>query len=108
MFKYINGELPDAFDSMFSYRHEIHDYNTRGANQLHMEQFPTNIGLKGMRYYGAKLWNNIFLNFTDVNSIYSFKIHFVRFKDMLLDNNMLEEKMIPCIWWWDMYHGFKI
>ena len=91
MFKYVNDELPDAFDSMFSYRHEIRDYNTRGANQLHMEQFPTNIGLKGMRYYGAKLWNNIFSNFTDINSIYSFK---VRFKNMLLDNNMLEEKMI--------------
>ena len=70
-------------------RHEIHDYNTRGANQLHMEQYPTNIGLKGMRYYGAKLWNNIFLNFTDVNSIYSVK---VRFKNMLLDNNSLEDK----------------
>ena len=41
MFKYINGELPDAFDSMFSYRYVMHDYNTRGANQLHMEQFPT-------------------------------------------------------------------
>ena len=71
MFKYINGEPPDAFDSMFSYRHEIYYYNTRGANQLHMEQFPTNLGLKGMRYYGAKLWNDIFLNFTDINSIHS-------------------------------------
>ena len=89
MFKYINVELPDAFDSMFSYRHEIHDYNTRGANQLHMEQFPTNIGLKGMRYYGVKLWNNVFLNFTDVNSICSFK---ARFKNMLLDDNMFKEK----------------
>ena len=71
MFKYINIELPDAFDSMFSYRHKIHDYNTRGANQLHMEQFPTNIGLKAMRYYGAKLWNNISLNFTDVSYFHS-------------------------------------
>ena len=105
MFKYVNDELPDAFDCMFSYRHEIHDYNTRGANQLHMEQFPTNIGLKGMRYYGAKLWNNIFLNFTDINSIHSFK---ARFKNMLLDNNMLEVKMISCIWWWEMYHSIKI
>ena len=53
MFKYVNDELPGAFDSMFSYGHEIHDYNIRGANQLYMEQFPTNTGLKGMRYYGA-------------------------------------------------------
>ena len=104
MFKYVNGELPDAFGSMFSYRHEIHDYNTRGANQLHMEQFPTNICLKGMSYYGAKLWNNLFLNFTDINSIYSFK---VRFKNMLLDNNVLEEKLISCIWWWEMYHSIR-
>ena len=59
-----------------------------------MEQFSANIGLKGMHFYGGKLWNDIFLNFTDTNSIYSFK---VRFKNMLLDNNMLEEKMISCI-----------
>ena len=70
-----------------------------------MEQFPTNIGLKAMRYYGAKLWNNIFLNFTDINSIYSFK---VRFKNMLLDNNTLEEKMISGIWWWEIYRSIKI
>ena len=37
MFKYINKDLPDVFKSMFSYRHEIHAYNTRGANQLHLE-----------------------------------------------------------------------
>ena len=63
---------------------KIYDYNIRGANQLHMIWFPTNIGLTGMCYYGAKLWNNIFSDLTDVNSIYSFN---VRFKDMLLDNN---------------------
>ena len=32
MFKYVNDELPDAFDSMFSYRHEIHDYNREQIN----------------------------------------------------------------------------
>ena len=54
MFKYINKDLPDVFKSMFSYRYEIHAYNTRGANQLHLEQFPTNIGQKGLRYFCAK------------------------------------------------------
>ena len=42
MFKYMNNDLPDVFKRMFSYRHEIYAYNTRGANQLHLEQFPTN------------------------------------------------------------------
>ena len=52
----------------------------KSANQSHVDLFPTNIGLKGMRYYGAKLWNHIFSNFTDVNSIDSFKS---LFKDMI-------------------------
>ena len=84
MFKYINNDLPGVFKSMFSYQHEIHAYNTRGANQLHLEQFPTNIGQKGLRYIGAKLWNDIFLSFTDINCIDIFK---ARFKGRLLDSN---------------------
>ena len=95
MFKYINKDIPDVFKSMFSYRYEIHAYNTRGANQLHLEQFPTNIGLKGLRYFGAKLWNNIFLSFTDINCVDLFK---ALFKGMLLDSNFLEENMTSCIW----------
>ena len=67
--------------------------------------YKKNIGLKGMRYYGGKLWKNIYLNCTDINSIYSFR---VRFKNMLLDNNMLEEKLVYCIWWWEMYHSIKV
>ena len=90
MFKYINKDLPDIFKSMFSYRYEIHANNTRGANQLHLEQFPTNIGLKGLRYFGAKLWNNIFSSFTDINCVDLFK---ARFKGMLLDSNFSEEIM---------------
>ena len=96
MFKYINNDLPDVFKSMFSYRHEIHAYNTRGANQLNLEQLPTNKGLKRLRYFGAKLWNNIFLSFTDINCVDLFK---ARFKGMLLDSNFLvEENMTSCIW----------
>ena len=95
MFKYINKDLPDVFKIMFSYRYEIHAYNTRGANQLHLEQFPTNIGLKGLRYFGAKLWNNTFLSFTDISCIDLFK---ARFKGVLLDSNFLEENMTSCIW----------
>ena len=84
MFKYINNDLPDVFKNMFSYRHEIHAYNNRGANQLTLEQFPTNIDLKGLRYFCARLWNNIFLSFRDINCVDLFK---ARFKGMLLDSN---------------------
>ena len=77
MFEYINGELPDDFNNTSSYRHKIHVYTIKETNQLHTEQFPTDIE---RRYYGAKLWNNIFSNFTDVTFIYSLK---VQFKDKL-------------------------
>ena len=42
-----------------------------------------------MRYYGAKLWHNIFLNFIDVNCIHVFK---VPFKDTLLDMSLLKQR----------------
>ena len=56
-----------------------------------MEQLPMNIGVKRMHYYSAKLWNDII---TDVSSIYLIN---ALFKDMLLDKNLLEEKITYCI-----------
>ena len=97
MFKYVNTYLPIVLDSMFSYRHEIHVRNTRGANHLHLEQFLTNICLKGMRYYryySAKSLNDVFINSTNVNSSHVFN---VRFKVMLLANNLLEENITSSI-----------
>ena len=73
MIKYINIDLPGAFNSMFPCQQRIDVYNTRGANQLHLEQFPTNI------YY--TYINNIFLSFIDVNCIYIYK---ACFKNILL------------------------
>ena len=43
MIKYIYIDLPGAFNSMFPCQQRIDVYNTRGANQLHLEQFPTNV-----------------------------------------------------------------
>ena len=49
MFKNINNDLPVVtMNSMFSYWHEIHAYKTMGANQLHLQHFPTNIHLTDM------------------------------------------------------------
>ena len=56
-----------------------------------------NIGLKGMRYYGAELSNNVLPNF---NAIDSFK---ARLEYLLLDNKLLEEKMTSFVWWQE-YH----
>ena len=65
MSKYINVEIPDAFNSIFPY----HMKSNMEANQVHMEKFPGNIGRKRMHYCGAKSRHNMLSNFTDVNSI---------------------------------------
>ena len=65
-----------------------------GANQLHLEQFATNIGLKTLCYSGPKLWNNIFLSFTYVNCVHVFK---ARYKGMLLNSNLLKENTTSSI-----------
>ena len=57
---------------------------------MHLEQNPTNTGLKVMRNCGAKLWNDIFIRLSD---------SWIQdtFKDMLLDSNFFEKNMISCI-----------
>ena len=47
-------------------------YNTWGLNQLHLEQFPTDRSLKGICHYGAKLCNDMFLNFADARQLHSY------------------------------------
>ena len=44
---------------MFRYRHQVHNYNTRQSNHLHLQKFDTNLGLKSVKYYSASLWNTI-------------------------------------------------
>ena len=83
MFKYINSELPDIFISMFRYRHQVYNYNTRQSHHLHLKKFKTNLGLKSVKYYGASLWNSIHDDFVQLQTTNSFKR---KYKDFLLNN----------------------
>ena len=38
MFRFINGNLPDVFQSMFVFNRNIHDRITRQTNKLHVQQ----------------------------------------------------------------------
>ena len=90
MFEYISSELPDIFSSMFRYRHQVHNYNTRQFNHLHLEKFNTDLGLKGVKHYGASLWNSIHDDFVQLKTTNSFKRNY---KDFLLHN----EIGMPCL-----------
>ena len=87
---YINSKLPDIFISMFRYRHQVHNYNTRQSHHLHLEKFKTNLGLKSVKYYGASLWNSIHDDFVQLKTTNSFKR---KYKDFLLNN----ETGMPCL-----------
>ena len=36
MFKYMKGQLPSIFDGMFILNKNVHSYNTRQSNLLHI------------------------------------------------------------------------
>ena len=42
MHKYINGQQPDIFDNTWQYRRQLHSYNTRHRNDLHVDSTTRN------------------------------------------------------------------
>ena len=50
MYQYIQGMLPNAFDSFFTITNSTHDYSTRLASTS---------TLFNIRYFGPKVWNDI-------------------------------------------------
>ena len=68
---------------MFRYRHQVHSYNTRQSNHLHLENHNTDLGLKNVKYYGASLWNSIHDDFVQLKMTNCFKR---KYKDFLLIN----------------------
>ena len=58
MYKYVHRMLPPIFD-MFAYNHDIHTYNTRGSDLLHIPICATNRSQKTVKYTGAECWNSL-------------------------------------------------
>ena len=40
-YKFVNNELPNYFCNMFTYNHELHDFETRNRDRLHLHQTRT-------------------------------------------------------------------
>ena len=56
MYKYHHGWLPQILNS-FERNIDIHLYNTRQANQLHIPLCKTELGKRSFRYQAVKIWN---------------------------------------------------
>ena len=56
MYKYHHGWLPQILN-LFERNIDIHLYNTRQANQLHIPLCKTELGKRSFRYQAVKIWN---------------------------------------------------
>ena len=59
MFKFHRKKLPRIFDKFFTCNSDIHDHNTRHADDLHYADFNTELGKRSVGYWGVLVWNAI-------------------------------------------------
>ena len=56
---YDHHNLPNGFNSFFSFNSDIHSYVTRQSKDLHVPYCRTSLRQFSVRYRGANLWNAI-------------------------------------------------
>ena len=57
MYRYIWGQIPDTFSSLFIRSNDIHAHNTRIADHFHTPIVKTDLGKTGIKYISAIIWN---------------------------------------------------
>ena len=72
MYKYHHGLLPQILD-IFERNQDVHHYNTRQANLLHVPIFKTELGKRSYHYQAVKIWNEIYSTFSVNVKIGTFK-----------------------------------
>ena len=84
MYKTINEHGPETFKELFKDVSNVHQHNTRSAEQgnLVISRKNTSIGQQAISYAGAKLWNDIPPEIRNAQSIDTFK---ARLKDYFLN-----------------------
>ena len=54
---FVNNELPNYFRNMFTYNHELHDFETRNRDRLHLYQTRTSGARNVLRHHTPELLN---------------------------------------------------
>ena len=67
--------LPSIFQNYFKLRCDVHNINTRQANDLHLPKFKTETGKKLVKYYGTMIYGNLDNSIKNLKSIASFAKH---------------------------------
>ena len=59
MYKCQNESVPQFLSNYFTRNNSIHEYNTRGANEIHVPFGRLDIRNFSIRIHGAKVWNSL-------------------------------------------------
>ena len=59
MYKYTVKTLPKIFLNYFEHNNEIHNYNTRSANQIRVIRYESALGQNCFHYNATKIWNEV-------------------------------------------------
>ena len=81
LYKVVNTVVPSAISSMFVFNCDVHDHDTRQANNIHVDPVHCDIRIKCIRYQATTLYN-----FSDgLNYDVSYQCFKYLIKNFLLD-----------------------
>ena len=83
MYKATHFLLPSYFGGMFTLNCDVHNYETRHKNNLHLSQHRLNARTHSMRIHGVKLWNSLATELRSVPTYSIFKTQF--FKSLFVE-----------------------
>ena len=63
-YKFVNNELPNYFRNMFTYNHELHDFETRNRDRLHLYQTRTSGARNVLRQ--PTIYRNYWIDFPSI------------------------------------------
>ena len=79
MFRYHKQMLPRVFHHIFVTSNQVHNYNTRSANNYRSHPCRTNLKQFTILYQGPKIWNSLPSCIRDSPSLSIFKKNMIQF-----------------------------
>ena len=73
LYKILQGLLPSYLRSFVTFNHEIHEYNTRSRNNLHIERTNSKKAMNSIFFKGIKQYNSLPKNIKDAATLKKFK-----------------------------------
>ena len=73
MYQCIHQEVPEIFLDLFQTNDDVHDYNTRQSQQLHVPYCRLDVRRFSFKVHGAHVWNTIPDHIKNVQTIHTFK-----------------------------------